>query len=227
MWVRLVRAHFTNHICICGFLLPIYSYVSVANKFKLFCPPDALVVWSSSAFDYPLTQLAQFVGVKCIPYLLVLGMFLQLCVLKGMSRFFVKYRHLPVKDKFSRVMLDWGMLHGSKISCVWERVLYDRLSGNRDQWRLMWTRTLGNGFRHVCLLGMVCLHPCIWCLHPWSRRRCPWKAHHWRLRSRFFLVQPWRWWCQGYASILCWGYVRFAPFYAVPNFWFGLWRHYV
>ena len=101
--VCLVGAYFSNHLYIGDFKFPIHRDVSVVNKIKDFRPPDTLVVWSISHFAYPLAQSSQFIGVQCIPDFLVLGMFPQLYVFKGLSRFFVSYRYCLVKEKFSWV----------------------------------------------------------------------------------------------------------------------------
>ena len=50
MWVRLVGAHFTNHLFIGDLLFPIHMYVSVVNNFKFVCNPDTLVAWSIGDF---------------------------------------------------------------------------------------------------------------------------------------------------------------------------------
>ena len=62
MWVRIEGAHFTNHLCIGDFLLPIHRYFSVSINFKCVRPSDALVVWTISTFALPLAQSAQFIG---------------------------------------------------------------------------------------------------------------------------------------------------------------------
>ena len=86
-------AHFTNHLSIGDFISPIHRDVSIANNSKCVRPPDALFACSISAFSFPLVQLAQFLGVRCIPDLLVLGIFPQFFVFNGLSRFFVNFRH--------------------------------------------------------------------------------------------------------------------------------------
>ena len=184
-----------------------------------------LVAWSISDFVYPLAQLSQFVGVICIPYLLVLGMFPQLSIFKWLSCLFINYRHWLVKDKFAPVLSAWGVRRVKNITCVWARALCDGLRGNWERWGLMQTCTSVNGFRHSCLLGLGCFHPWSWCIHPWSWSRYPWKVTPWRLFSRRWLGHPWRWWSQGYASFWCWKYASFAPVSAVFNLWFRSRRH--
>ena len=221
MKVLPVGGHFKNRLSICDFLSPIHRDFRGANNFKCFRLPDALVVRSIGAFAYPLAQLAQFVVVLCITDLLVLGMLFQLFVFKWLSRFFINYRHCPVKEKFSLVPLAWDLRRRNNIRCVWLCALCNGLCGHWDWWILMRTCTPENGFRYGFLLGLVCFHPWIWCLHPWSWRRYPWNLRSWRLRSHRRLGHPCRWWCWGYESIWYWGYARFAPYYAVFNFWFG------
>ena len=86
MWIRFVGAHFTNHLRIGDFFLPIHRDVSTANSFKCVPAPDALVAWSISSFAYVLAQSAQFVEVLCITTFLLLGMIAQLSVFEGLSR---------------------------------------------------------------------------------------------------------------------------------------------
>ena len=93
-------ANFTNHLCIGDLLFPIHRDVIVANNCKCVHPSDALVLWSISDLAYPLAQSAQFVGVRFIPYLLVLGVFPQLSVFKGLPLFLIHYRNCPFKEKF-------------------------------------------------------------------------------------------------------------------------------
>ena len=89
-------AHFTDHLFIGDLLLPIYRDVSVVNNFKGFRPLYVLVAWSVTSFADTLAQLAQLFGVRRIPDILVFGMFPQLYLFKGLSRFFVHYKHCLV-----------------------------------------------------------------------------------------------------------------------------------
>ena len=83
--------------------MPIQRGVRTANNFNRIRPPNALVVQYIVNFAYVLSKSAQFIGVKLTPNVLVLGMFLQLSVFEGLSRFFMKCRHFPVEEKFSEV----------------------------------------------------------------------------------------------------------------------------
>ena len=73
------------------------------DHFKSVYPFDLLVVWSIGALAYALIQSDKFIGVRFIPNVLILGMFLKLSVFKGLSCFFIKYGHGPVKEKLVRV----------------------------------------------------------------------------------------------------------------------------
>ena len=125
-------------------------------------------------------------------------MFPHLPVFEGLSHFFVKHWHGPIKEKLAHVPSHWYLSRGYAVSRVWMHASYDWFSGQRSCLNVIQTCTSYNNFNWVIILIGVYLwgwsmHCWRRCFHPWSWRYRHWDKHPWKLCSHFWAMHPWRW----------------------------------
>ena len=127
----------------------------VADDAESVSPLDALVLGTFISFSYSLENSSQIVGIRRVPNVLVLGVALQLDMLKGFTCDVVHDRHVPVKDELSGET-ELGCLAGFQYNMMGNPLCGSlRARAFLNRLRAWWKGLVGhcNGSTRSCTVG--------------------------------------------------------------------------